>query len=64
MPDRSFTMKIEKQFSDFPNWKHDDVIDCIAQACEVLDGKRDVPPGQESNKRAFFNRLTGKMEIR
>lgn len=62
MPDRSFTMKVEKQFTDFPNGKHDDVIDCIAQACFVLDGKRDVNPAQEP-KKAYFNRLTGKMEI-
>lgn len=37
MPDKNFTRKIEDQLYDFPNGKHDDVIDCLAQAIHSLD---------------------------
>ena len=28
--------KIEKQFLEFPNGDHDDIIDCLSQAVEVF----------------------------
>jgi phage terminase large subunit-like protein len=31
MTDKSFTRKIEDQLYEFPNGKHDDVIDCLSQ---------------------------------
>ena len=31
MADKSFTRKIEDQMYEFPNGKHDDVIDCLTQ---------------------------------
>jgi len=37
MADKSFTRKIEDQLYEFPNSKHDDVIDDLAQAVYVLD---------------------------
>lgn len=62
MADRSFVSKLERQFSEFPNGKHDDAIDCLAQACEVLDGKREADPNVREQKKTYFNRMTGKME--
>ena len=39
LPDSSFVKKIERQLFEFPNGKHDDVIDDIEQARFVLDLK-------------------------
>lgn len=49
MADKSFTRKIEDQLYEFPNWKHDDVIDCLCQWIDYLDKKwvlEDVPKPQ------------------
>jgi hypothetical protein len=37
MEDRVFMIKLEKQFLEFPNGKHDDLIDTVEQACTQLD---------------------------
>jgi phage terminase large subunit-like protein len=39
MPEKSFIRRLETQLADFPNNKHDDIIDCLAQALKVLDEK-------------------------
>lgn len=39
MADKSFTRKIEDQMYEFPNGKHDDVIDCLTQWVDYLDKK-------------------------
>lgn len=44
MVDKIFTSKIDTQLYDFPNNKHDDVIDCLAQAVACLEIKNDWPP--------------------
>ena len=41
MADKSFTRKIEDQMYEFPNGKHDDVIDCLTQWVDYLDKKGD-----------------------
>lgn len=43
MIDKSFVRKIETQLFDFPNNKHDDVIDCLAQAVDSIDRKGEKP---------------------
>jgi phage terminase large subunit-like protein len=42
MADKSFTRKIEDQLYEFPNWKHDDVIDCLSQWVDYLANKGDL----------------------
>lgn len=42
-PDRMFERKLEQQMSDFPHWKHDDIIDCISQAVDVFNLKYTLP---------------------
>jgi phage terminase large subunit-like protein len=42
MADKSFTRKIEDQLYEFPNWKHDDVIDCLSQWVDYLSNKGDI----------------------
>ena len=39
MVDTTFVRKVETQLYDFPNNRHDDVIDCLAQAVETLDSR-------------------------
>jgi len=39
LPDTQLTRRMEKQFLDFPNWKHDDIIDCLTQWYYVLNNK-------------------------
>jgi phage terminase large subunit-like protein len=39
LPDKSFFSKMETQLIDFPNCKHDDEIDCLAQAVSVIDSR-------------------------
>lgn len=46
MQDKSFVRRLEQQLSDFPNNKHDDIIDCLAQAIHVLDTKNIEPVKQ------------------
>lgn len=48
MPDKSFVRRLEEQLVDFPNGKHDDIIDCLAQAIYVLDTRWE--PKQEERK--------------
>lgn len=43
MADKAFTRKIEDQLYEFPNNKHDDVIDCIAQAVACLEKNTGQP---------------------
>ena len=43
LADLSFIKKTERQLFEFPNWKHDDVIDDIEQARFVLDLKWQAP---------------------
>jgi hypothetical protein len=51
MPDKSFVRKFEQQMVDFPNGRHDDVIDCAAQAIDILDkiGISDDTPVHEQD---------------
>lgn len=55
-PEKSFIRKIEDQLCDFPNWKHDDVIDCLAQAVHVLDGVKESTLSKEP--KPYINRMT------
>jgi phage terminase large subunit-like protein len=36
MPDKNFIAKMERQFLEFPNADHDDIIDVVSQAVEVF----------------------------
>jgi predicted phage terminase large subunit-like protein len=40
--DQNFIFKTEKQFLEFPNWDHDDIIDTITQAEEQLKNRWEV----------------------
>jgi hypothetical protein len=65
MSDKWFIRKLEDQIYQFPNSRHDDVIDCLAQAVEVLLAKRTLwlrQPNLLQAPREFFNRMTGRYE--
>lgn len=38
-PDKRFNDKLERQMSEFPHGKHDDVLDVVAMAVRRLDTK-------------------------
>lgn len=40
--DKTFVPKLESQFLDFPNWKHDDIVDDISQWFEVFTKRRNI----------------------
>jgi hypothetical protein len=60
MPDASFVRKFETQIVDFPHGKHDDVIDCAAQAIHVFESRGSNPVKPDAPK-PFFNRITGQV---
>jgi phage terminase large subunit-like protein len=62
MADASFVRKFENQIVDFPHGKHDDVIDCAAQAVDVLDKKGQLPDSASKKIPMYFNRQTGRLE--
>jgi hypothetical protein len=62
MADTSFVRKFENQIVDFPHGKHDDVIDCAAQAVDVLDKKGQLPESASKKTPMYFNRQTGRLE--
>lgn len=59
-PDKRFVEKLERQMSEFPNGKHDDVLDVVAMSVHRLDTKGEYEAPKE---RAFVNRMTGKVEV-
>jgi hypothetical protein len=63
MADSSFVAKLERQFYEFPHGRHDDAIDCLAQAVDVLETRGSAPAALGSVGRQFFNVRTGKMEV-
>ncbi len=48
--DPLFIPKMERQFLEFPNWDHDDIIDTVAQAKDVFTKRWEVEkkPVQEA----------------
>lgn len=56
--DKSFIVKVETQFLEYPNWDHDDVIDCISQMVEVFR-KKQVKEQPKQQERTYIDPKTG-----
>ena len=56
MPDKFFIQRLERQLVDFPNWKHDDIIDCLAWWINVLDKRWENRT--LNTKRTYTNKIT------
>jgi phage terminase large subunit-like protein len=50
-------LKIEDQMMDFPNGKHDDILDDITMAVTDLQKKK-LEESQKPTQKAFHNKLT------
>lgn len=62
MRDSAFVNKMERQFLEFPNWDHDDVIDCIAQMIEVFR-KKQVKDQIKKEERTYIDPRTGQRRV-
>jgi len=60
-PDKALMLKIEDQMMDFPNWKHDDLLDNITMAVTDLQKKR-LEEAQNPQWKVFNNKMTGIMQ--
>lgn len=58
--DNSFIRRLETQLSDFPNNKHDDIIDCLTQSVQVLDQRFEL--SNKKTERTFYNKLTWQIQ--
>lgn len=61
-PDKSFIKRLESQIVDFPNGKHDDIIDCLTMATEDLDVRRGSAT-LNTQPKVFHNKITWKIEV-
>lgn len=59
--DNTFIPRLESQFLQYPNGKHDDIIDTVSQAFEVFHKKRNVSiEKREPKARTIIDPRTGK----
>jgi len=61
LPDPQLSRRMEKQFLDFPNWKHDDIIDCLTQGYYVLNKKDADQKNKKKRVRKVWNATLWKM---
>lgn len=59
--DYSAFRKLEEQLTLFPNAKHDDIIDCIAQSKQVFTERGKTAGKKEHRQRQYFDTITGKL---
>jgi len=62
--DSNFIPRTERQFLEFPNGDHDDIIDCISQAIEVFRKKRESATPTQKKQSYYIDSRTGKVVYR
>ena len=59
MADKSFVRRLEDQLYQFPNAKHDDIIDCLTQWVDILEWTKDKKIN--TTPKQYINKLTGQV---